>query len=98
MRTKFAPTAKIGVLGMAQIKVEAYSLGFGLADNQAFLHYWLHGDETAHALKVSPTQMVALADIFRHERSVVYDGDRQSFVSSKERVGNQDDQPHPKYP
>lgn len=83
---------------MTLSKVESYSLGFDVVDKEAFLHYWLQGDDTEHSLAVSATDLSTLADMFRYEGSMVYDSERQRFVTAKERVGHGDNEPHPKYP
>lgn len=84
--------------GRAHSKVAAYSIGFGVVEKQAFVHYWLEGDAAAHSLDVSAPELTMLADMFRNEVSLSYDHDRQCLVSARELVGHGVDQPHPMYP
>ncbi|MGB3185321.1 MAG: hypothetical protein WBG76_12735 [Ornithinimicrobium sp.] len=83
---------------MAQMKVKAYSLGFGLVQKQPFVHYWLDGDDTRHSLDVSATELMMLADMLGNEISISYDSDEQRFETTRELVGHGSHQPHPKYP
>ena len=72
---------------MAWSHVTWYSLGFNIVDKQCYFYYGLQGDNSAHQIFVSPTELSALADMFRNEGPVTYNSDGHYFVTGRENIG-----------
>ncbi len=72
---------------MAWSKVKWYSLGFNIVDKQCYFYYGLEGENVAHQMFVSASEMSALADMFRNEGPVSYNSDGHYFVTAQEKVG-----------
>lgn len=71
---------------MAWSKVTWYSLGFNIASKQCYFYYGLEGDNSAHQIFVTAPQLSALAEMFRNEAPITYNGDGHYFVSNHEAV------------
>lgn len=78
---------------MAWKQVQKYALGYNLADKQFYFYYWLVGDTTAYQFFPSPEEFVALGDMFRNEGPISFDTDLDYFVTSGERVGEEESHP-----
>jgi hypothetical protein len=66
---------------MAWTRVESYSLGFGTPKKNFWLYYTLAGDPAAHQIFVTPTQFVALGDMFRGGGVINFNSDGSYFAT-----------------
>jgi hypothetical protein len=74
---------------MAVQQVESYALRFDITKRQFLLFYTLVGESLPTALPyaLSPQEFCALADMFRNERPIFFNPEKQYFTTTAEPVG-----------
>ena len=74
---------------MAAHQVESYALRFDIQQRQFRLFYALAGDALPTELPytLTPEEFLALADMFRNERPIFFNPEKQYFTTTAEPVG-----------
>lgn len=71
---------------MAWTKVKWYALGFNIVDKQGYFYYCLEGQDIAHEVVVSASELTALADMFRNDGPIMFNSDGHYFATNHERI------------
>jgi hypothetical protein len=84
-------------------QVESYALRFDITQRQFLLFYTLAGESSPTALPyaLSPQEFHALAAMFRNERPIFFNPEKQFFTTTAEPVGESETaslQPRPTGP
>lgn len=66
---------------MAWKKVTNYSLGFGVPKKNFWLYYSLEGDNSVTQIFLTPTQFIALSEMFRTGGAISFNTDGSYFAS-----------------
>lgn len=66
---------------MAWTRVQSYSLGFGVTKKNFWLYYTLAGQTSVTQIFLTPTQFVALSELFRSGGVVNYNTDGNYFAT-----------------